>query len=202
MVSGSLFHLQASLEPCSDTKRGPHSSAGNPCLPLNSLLVLSHLRVSHQAHSPAKGPHTLLQAALTRPLAWEALPFPVRKGLEAESLNNLLRDPQLVSGEVSIWFQGDVPPASSIHDQESPGEVAGAEEKGFCGETSTSLQDLGLRASERAQSTVPWFRTWSQLPLPASCGVQDGACPTPHTVAHGTPCFPGILYLRCSNYQV
>ena len=136
------------------------------------------------------------------PLTWEALHFTVHKGLEAESLNNLLRDPQLVSGEVSIWTQGDVPPASSIHDRESPGEVGGAEEKGFCGETSTFLQDLQLGASERAQSTVPWFWTWSQLPLPASHGVQDGACPTPHTVAHGTLCFPGILYLRCSNYQV
>lgn len=89
--SGSFFRLQASLEPSSDTKRGLHSSAGSPCLPLNSLLVRSHLRVSSQAHSLphphglAKGPHTLLQAALTMPLVWEALHFPVRKGLEAES---------------------------------------------------------------------------------------------------------------------
>lgn len=66
-------------------------------------------------------------------LAWEALASPVHKVRSEgrEPLNNLLRDPQLVSGGVSIWTQVDMPPPLSLNAQESLGEEKGVEEKGF-----------------------------------------------------------------------
>lgn len=129
-------------------------------------------------------------------LVWEALSSPVHKVRSEgqEPLNNLLRDPQLVSGGVSIWTQVDMPPPSSLNDQESLGEEKGVEEKGFVERLHISARPRGkgFRKGPGLRSLVPDLE-----PTPPPSRVLSGGWILSHT-AHNGPRCPCVFLEYCT----
>lgn len=91
-----------------------------------------------------------------------------------------------MSGEVSIWTQGSMPPPSSTHDQESPGEARGAEEMGFV-ERLLHLCKIWAGGFRKGPEYSPLVLDMKPAPSPSP--VLSAGWSLPHTT-HSGPWYP------------
>lgn len=129
-LTPAVTQEQASLETSSDTRTGPHSSSGVPCLPLKcqpySFREKAHLPLCpHRAKPGACTAFCSEHIVRTLP-GWDYPPWFTGRAME-----QFAQRPPTNEWEFSIWTQVDRPPPSTVSDEETHGEVEEQKERTF-----------------------------------------------------------------------